>query len=75
MAFSEDDRRKGLVNLRQRLRVSGLEVASAAKISNSRLSTWERGYTELPEGVVDLIENFLTDELAELKAFQPAAAK
>jgi transcriptional regulator with XRE-family HTH domain len=68
--FSEDDRRSALVKLRQRLRITGLEVAAATKVLPTKVSLWEHGHVNLPTEKVDAIENYLTGELAKLKQLE-----
>jgi transcriptional regulator with XRE-family HTH domain len=71
MAFENDDRRIGLVGLRRRLRVSGLELCTAVGVNNTVLSRWEHGHLRLSADTVDSIEDFLCDELAKLHSLEP----
>jgi transcriptional regulator with XRE-family HTH domain len=71
MAFDNDERRIALAGLRRRLRVSGLELCTAIGVNNSILSRWEHGHLRLSADTVDLIENFLTDELMKLRSLEP----
>jgi len=70
MSFSQDERREVLTELRKKLRITQLEMAKATGIPNSTLSLWESENFSLGEERVDLVEDFLTDELAKLKRIE-----
>ncbi len=70
MAVTTDERREQLLTLRRKLRVTQLELASAANLNNSMLSRWEHGYLRLGADAVDRIEAFLADELESIKAIE-----
>jgi len=66
--FTHDERRIALIGLRERLRLRQLDVARATGVNRSSLSLWENGFATLPTATLDAIEDYLTSELAEMKA-------
>ena len=61
-------RRWGLVQLRKRLGLPQVQLASALGLDQSAFCRWERGQRRLPSEVVDKIEEYLSDRLLTLKS-------
>ncbi len=75
MAFTHtpEECRAALVGLRERLRLSQLDVAKACNVNRTTLCLWEHGHTTLPDETLGAITNYLADELASLKAVEVSA--
>ena len=61
-------RKEAIVRLRKQLHISQARLAQAVSLSQSSISAWEQGYSELPEATVIEMGSFLQDEQAKLAA-------
>lgn len=61
-------RKTAIIQLRKSLHVSQARLAQAVSLSQSSISAWEQGYSELPEATVVEMGSFLQDEQAKLAA-------
>ena len=64
----ESSRKEAIVRLRKQLHISQARLAQAVSLSQSSISAWEQGYSELPEATVIEMGSFLMDEQAKLAA-------
>jgi transcriptional regulator with XRE-family HTH domain len=61
-------RKTAIIQLRKQLHISQAKLGQAIDLSQSTVSAWESGYTELPEATVVEMGNYLIDEQAKLAA-------
>jgi transcriptional regulator with XRE-family HTH domain len=61
-------RKTAIIQLRKSLHVSQARLAQAVSLSQSSISAWEQGFSQLSESTVMEMGSFLMDEQAKLAA-------
>ena len=61
-------RKEAIIRLRKQLHISQAKLGQAVDLSQSTVSAWESGYTELPEATVLEMASYLVDEQQKLAA-------
>ena len=61
-------RKEAIIRLRKQLHISQAKLGQAIEMSQSTISSWELGYTELPDATVIEMGSFLMDEQQKLSA-------
>ena len=61
-------RKEAIVRLRKQLHISQAKLGHAIDLSQSTVSAWESGYTELPEATVVEMGSFLIEQQQRIAA-------